>query len=62
MGNFYTNVALRTAARQALIEYLRAQGRNCFVSPTYHGFTTIYDRRCEEQDVHDLESLATDLS
>jgi hypothetical protein len=62
MGNFYTNVTLRTAERQALIEHMRARGRSCFVSPTYNGFTTIYDRLCEEQDTSDLEALATDLS
>jgi hypothetical protein len=62
MGNFYTNVTLRTTERQAVIEYMRAQGRPCFVSPIFRGFTTIYDRLCEEQDVHDLETLATDLS
>jgi hypothetical protein len=48
--------------RQAVIEYMRAQGRACFVSPTFRGLTTVYDRLCEEQDVHDLETLATDLS
>jgi len=58
MGNFYTNVTLRNAERQAVIEHMRAQGRSCFVSPTYYGFTTIYDRLCEEQDTRDLEALA----
>jgi len=62
MGNFYTNVTLRTTERQAVIEYMRAQGRPCFVSPILRGFTTIYDRLCEEQDVRDLETLAADLS
>jgi len=41
---------------------MRAQGRTCFVSPISRGFTTIYDRLCEEQDVNDLETLAADLS
>jgi hypothetical protein len=62
MGNFYTNVTLRTEQRQALIEHLRELGRNCFVSPTVRGFTTVYDRLCEEQDVGDLEALASELS
>jgi len=62
MGNFYTNVTLRTTEREALIEHLRDQGRSCFVSPTYNGFTTVYDRLCEEQDTSDLEDLAVDLS
>jgi len=62
MGNFYTNVTVRTTERQELIEYMREQRRTCFVSPTSRGFTTIYDRLCEEQDIHDLETLATELS
>lgn len=62
MGNFYTNVTLRTSDRQAVIEHMRAEGRRCFVSPTYDGFTAIYDRLCEEQDTRDLEALATNLS
>jgi hypothetical protein len=62
MGNFYTNVTLRTTVRKEVIEHMRAQGRSCFVSPVIRGFTTVYDRLCEEQDVHDLEALAEDLS
>jgi hypothetical protein len=62
MGNFYTNVTLRTSERPALVEYLREYGRSCFVSPTYQGFTTIYDRLCEEQDIRDLEALTISLS
>ena len=62
MGNFYTNVTVRTGDRQALIEHLRGMGRNCFVSPVYRGFTVVYDRLCDEQDVRDLELLTTELS
>ena len=62
MGNFYTNIALRTTKRQELIEYMREQGRAGFVSPISCGFTTVYDRLCDEQDVRDLETLATELS
>jgi len=62
MGNFYTNITLRSTYRQALIEHMRAQSRRCFISPAHQGFTTIYDRLCEEQDLTDLEALATNLS
>lgn len=62
MGNFYTNIALRTSEREALIEHLRARGRRCFVSPTQNGFTVVYDRLCDEQDTDELEALAKDLS
>jgi hypothetical protein len=62
MGNFYTNITLRTIERRAVTEYMRAQGRSCFVSPSRSGVTTVYDRLCEEQDIHDLETLAVELS
>lgn len=62
MGNFYTNVTLRSTDRHEIIEYMRAHGRGCFVSPTSQGFTTVYDRICDEQDIRDLEALALDLS
>lgn len=62
MGNFYTNITLRTSDRGEIIEYMRSQGRACFVSPVSRGFTTVYDRICDEQDIRDLEGLALDLS
>jgi hypothetical protein len=62
MGNFYTNVTLRTTERQAVIERMREEGRACFVSSVSRGFTTIYDRLCEAQDLQNLEMLAAELS
>ena len=62
MGNFYTNMTVRTSDREALIEHMRGIGRNCFVSLVYRGFTVVYDRLCDEQDVRDLELLTTELS
>jgi hypothetical protein len=62
MGNFYTNVTLRTSDRAAVAEYMRAQSRACFLSPSRKGFTTVYDRLCENQDIRDLQALAVELS
>ena len=62
MGNFYTNITLRTSDRQAVIEHMRQQGRACFVSPSRNGFTTVYDRGCEDQDLRELEALTSHLS
>jgi hypothetical protein len=62
MGNFYTNITLKTSDREEVIEYMRVHGRACFVSPTSRGFTTVYDRIADEQDLRDLENLALDLS
>lgn len=62
MSNFYTNITLRTSDRSEIVEYMRGQNRPCFISPTTSGYTTVYDRYCEEQDVRELENLASDLS
>jgi hypothetical protein len=62
MGNFYTNVILRTIDRQAVITHMRDHGRACFVSSTSREFTTVYDRLCEDQDLDHLETLAVELS
>lgn len=62
MGNFYTNITLRTSDRQQIIEHMREKGRDCFISPASRGFVTVYDRRCDEQDIRDLEALMQELS
>lgn len=62
MGNFYTNITLRTKERASVINYMRSNGRACFVSPTLRGFTSVFERRCDEQDVNELEALASELS
>jgi hypothetical protein len=62
MGNFYTNIILRTIERQAVITHMRDQGRACFVASTSRGFTTVYDRLCEDQNLNHLETLAGELS
>lgn len=62
MGNFYTNITLRTSDRSEIVAYMRGGNRPCFISPTTRGFTIVYDRYCEEQDVRELEDLASNLS
>ena len=62
MGNFYTNIALRTTARDAILERMRSEGRTCFISPTSGGFTAVYDRLCDDQRLEELEALTSNLS
>jgi|SRR5579863_6769060 len=62
MGNFYTNVTLRTPYRDPVLAYMTEQGRSCFISPHLRGFVTVYDRICDEQDIRDLEDLTLELS
>jgi hypothetical protein len=62
MGSFYTNVALKGPTQAAVVEHLRAQGRDAYVAPTIGGVTVVYDAACESQDQRILASLAAELS
>jgi hypothetical protein len=62
MGSFYTNVALKGPTQAAVVEHLRAQGRDAYVAPTLGGVTVVYDAACESQDQRILASLAAELS
>jgi hypothetical protein len=62
MGSFYTNIALKGPAQDALLTYLRAQGRDAYVTPPIGDITLVYDLACESQDFRILTALATDLS
>jgi hypothetical protein len=62
MGNFYTNITLRTAEPAAVAAVLRRGGRVAFVAPPHAGGTTVYDERCETQDPRVLSELTAALS
>jgi len=62
MGTFYTNIALKGPAQAAVVEHLRAQGRDAYVAPTIGGVTLVYDAACESQDQRILALLAAELS
>ena len=62
MGNFYTNITLRTTARHAIAHYMRTEARTCFISPMSRGFTTVYDRVCDTQDIEEIATLTSSLS
>src|SRR5256885_10876113 len=62
MGSFYTNITLRTTQQFAVIDALKAQHRDAFVSRAENGCVVVCDRETEEQDIEELNSLASSLS
>ena len=62
MGNFYTNVTLKTGDRNRVIEFLRSSRREAYVSNPANGFVAICDAETESQDEGILCGLASSLS
>src|SRR5215212_2662131 len=62
MGSFYTNITLRTTQHAAVVDALKAEHRDAFVSRAENGCVVVCDRETEEQDVEELSSLASSLS
>ena len=61
MGNFYTNITLRSHQAR-VIEVLEREERTAYVTPTVNGCTIVCDEECDEQDTDVLEELAALLS
>ena len=61
MGNFYTNIVVRETDVDAVAASLEALGRNAYVAED-ELCSVVYDDECENQDIKELERLATDLS
>lgn len=62
MGNFYSNISVRTMDRGRVIHTLREQNRVAFVSQLSEGWVVVYDRDIETADPADISSLAGHLS
>lgn len=62
MGSFYTNITLRSADSRRVVDALRSEHRQAYVSPPFEGCTVVYDRETEEQDIEVLRRLASTLS
>jgi len=62
MGNFYTNITLKTTDSQRIATTLSQARRTALISPADRGFTVVFDEASEKQDVEVLGSLAIDLS
>jgi hypothetical protein len=61
-GNFYTNVVLKGAKQADVVEFLKKEGKDAFVSPATGGAVVVYEMECENQDAEVLSSLAKKLS
>jgi hypothetical protein len=62
MGLFYTNITLLGASQAQVAQYLKRANRTAYVSPTVNGFTVVYDKETEDQDVRVLTDAACRLS
>jgi hypothetical protein len=68
MGSFYDNIHVRTNDRTAVEHAWQAywEGRDdaswAWVSPAYNGWVTLFDWRCDQQDVDVLTDLGAHIS
>lgn len=62
MGNFYTNVTLRTADQPGVVAVLRTAQREALVSQPAKGYIVVFDRESEDQDIDVLKRLGALLS
>lgn len=62
MGNFYTNVTLKTSDREAVAAALRRVRRSAMVTPADGGCVVVYDKASDEQDPEVLKAVAAQLA
>lgn len=62
MGNFYTNIVLKGASRQSVLELLQGMRRDAFVASPQPDVTVVYDAEADEQNAEALCELACQLS
>jgi hypothetical protein len=62
MGNWYTNVAVKSAQQADVVSVLEELGRRAYVTPETGGWIVVYDQQTDEFDLGILESLALTLS
>jgi hypothetical protein len=62
VGNFYTNVTLRSGETGAVAQTLGYLRRRAFVAPAIGGATVVYDQESELAGAEELGRLAAELS
>lgn len=62
VGSFYTNIAIKGANRDQVVEAVMRMRRSAYVSPEGKGIVVVYDAKCERQDTKDLCDLSVRLS
>jgi hypothetical protein len=62
MGNFYTNITIRTDRHDDVVAALHDLERDAYVSPADKGCVVVFDQETEDQDFEGLKKLAGALS
>ncbi|HEX7123648.1 MAG TPA: hypothetical protein VF178_14830 [Gemmatimonadaceae bacterium] len=62
MGNFYTNITLRSQDTDRIVETLEQARRTAFVTEPRAGFSVVFDSDSEEQDIDEIHKVARQLS
>jgi hypothetical protein len=62
VGNFYTNITLRSQDTDRITRALAEQHRTAFVAEPHGAFSVVYDEASEEQDPQVLDEAARRLS
>jgi len=62
MGNFYTNITLKGPDQYHVLEFLRENSREAFVSKDLNEFVVVFDAKSESQDDKVFRQAALSLS
>lgn len=62
MGNWYTNVSVKSTQQSEVVAALEELGRRAYVTPETAGWIVVYDQQTDEFDLGILESLGLTLS
>jgi hypothetical protein len=62
MGLFYTNITLYKAQQHKVASLLNKLNRTAYISPPVRGFTVVYDKETEDQDLDVLMKLAVKIT
>lgn len=62
MGLFYSNLTVYRPARPALLTELQRLKRKAFLSPSYGGYTVVFDKLMDDQDTNAIERLGKSVT
>jgi len=62
MGNFYTNITLRSRDTDRIVTALAESGHTAFVTLPHGAFSVVYDRASEDQEPGVIDEMAKRLS
>src|SRR5687768_17801551 len=62
VGNFYTNITLRSGDTDRIVKSLTEVRRTALVAPPSDGFSVVYDEASEEQDPQVIDEVVSHVS